>query len=73
MFVLLPTHCLCHNVCAKAAPEKPALYLLAKYACFITLFLLERLRLAMLGEGPFLESYHPEVSLGFHGIAEKLI
>lgn len=52
VFVLLPTHCLCHNVCAKAAPEKPALYLLAKYACFITLFLLERLRLAMLGEGP---------------------
>lgn len=56
MFVFLSIYCLCHNVCAEAALKKPPPYLLAKYACFIVSFLLKRLSLAMLGEGPFLES-----------------
>lgn len=71
VFKLLSVYCLCCNVCAKAAPENPPPYLLAKYACFITSFLLKRLRLAVLGEGPFLESQHPEESLGYKTV-EKL-
>lgn len=66
MFIFLPIYFLCHNVHAKAAFETPPpAYLHANHSCFIVLFLLKRLSLAILVEGPFLESQHPEDSLGY--------